>query len=95
MRKSASQLEKYVIDVLTPREDDVFQLVIMSYSAAEIGDMLNVSVKTVETHIHRMKKKLHCKSRSDLFKIAVSCGRVMVASQRYLSTQKKFQDKKH
>ncbi len=52
--------------LLSPRERDVAQLVAAGSSNREIADALVVSVKTVETHIQHIFRKLNVKARSEV-----------------------------
>lgn len=59
---------------LTPREREVLQLVAEGSTTAEIGDRLNVSVKTVATHRDKIKQKLNIQSIAGLTKYAIREG---------------------
>ena len=56
---------------LTPRERMVIQLVGEGYSNKEMSKLLNLSVKTVETHRSSAIKKLSIKSTAGLVRYAV------------------------
>ena len=51
-------------DNLSPREREVLELLARGYLYKEIGDLLNISMPTVNTHIRRIYEKLHVRSRS-------------------------------
>lgn len=51
---------------LTPREQEVFQLVAEGYKNREIADMLVVSIKTVEKHRSNLMQKLGVHSATEL-----------------------------
>ena len=51
-------------DGLSPREREVLRLLARGYMYKEICDVLNLSMSTVNTHIHRIYEKLHVQSRS-------------------------------
>lgn len=51
-------------DGLSPREREVLRLLARGYMYKEICDALNISMSTVNTHIHRIYEKLHVQSRS-------------------------------
>ncbi|MEO0529004.1 MAG: response regulator transcription factor [Planctomycetota bacterium] len=55
-----------VIDPLSDRELEVFQLIGEGFSTREIADRLHRSVKTIETHKGRIKSKLELPSASAL-----------------------------
>lgn len=52
--------------VLSPREMEVFEHIGHAKSTAQIAETLHVSVKTVETHYARIKKKLYCRNAIQL-----------------------------
>lgn len=56
---------------LSERESEVFRLVSLGHSNAEIAEMTFLSVKTVETYKARMKKKLDLGSRASLVRAAL------------------------
>jgi DNA-binding NarL/FixJ family response regulator len=49
---------------LSPREQEVLELLARGYLYKEIAEQLNISVPTVNTYIRRMYEKLHVRSRS-------------------------------
>ena len=49
---------------LTPREVEMLQLVARGMTDAEIGEMSNISPRTVQRHITNILLKLNCKNRS-------------------------------
>jgi two-component system, NarL family, response regulator FusR len=56
---------------LSPREIEVLRLVAAGRTTREIADMLNRSVKTVETHKQALKVKLGADSPAQLVRLAV------------------------
>jgi len=72
----AQKESKHSDSVLTEREKEVLKLVALGYTNKEIGESLQVSVKTVETHKSRMMEKLRCRKRSDLVRFAIDHGYV-------------------
>ncbi len=60
--------------VLTEREKEVLKLIALGYTNKEIGQSLQRSVKTVETHKSRIMGKLHCEKRSGLVRYAIDHG---------------------
>ncbi|MGE5496683.1 MAG: response regulator transcription factor [Syntrophothermus sp.] len=56
---------------LSPRELEVLKYVCEGLSSAEIGSMLGISRKTVETHRASLIKKLNVSSSSQLIKYAI------------------------
>ncbi len=53
-------------DVLTPREGDVFDQLLLGRSNGEIAAALSVSVETVRTHARSVFRKLGVRSRREL-----------------------------
>ncbi len=54
------------LDVLTPREREVLQLIARGYRYKEIAARLHLSVKTVEAHVSSVSRKLQLSSRHEL-----------------------------
>ncbi len=50
--------------ILTKREKEVFELLIINYSTKDIAEKLNISEKTVRNHISNVMQKLGVKGRS-------------------------------
>ena len=61
-------------DLLTPREREILQLVAEGNSSKEIGNLLHLSVYTVETHRARIMQKLNFKGIPELILYAVRKG---------------------
>ncbi len=61
-------------DLLSPREVDVLRLVALGYTNAEIGQRLQLSTRTVETHRSHIHRKLRLSSRADLVRYALRRG---------------------
>lgn len=70
----SSKESKHSDSVLTEREKEVLTLIAQGYMNKEIGEALQVSVKTVETHKSRMMDKLRCNKRSELVRYAIKNG---------------------
>jgi DNA-binding NarL/FixJ family response regulator len=54
------------IDLLTPREREVFRLLARGYAYKEIASELFISIKTVETHASNVLRKLQLSNRHQL-----------------------------
>ena len=54
------------LDQLTPREREVLRLIARGYTYKEIARQLALSVKTVETHVSAVLRKLQLSSRHEL-----------------------------
>ncbi len=51
-------------NILTPREKEIFQLLIDNYSTKEIAKELRISEKTVRNHISNVMQKLGVNGRA-------------------------------
>ncbi len=51
-------------NILTKREKDVFELLVLNKTTKEIADDLGISEKTVRNHISNSMQKLGCKGRA-------------------------------
>ena len=60
--------------LLSAREREVLQLLSEGKSTREIGDKLNVSAKTVETHRQHLMDKLNMHTVAELTKYAIREG---------------------
>ena len=63
-------------DTLSKRESDVLKEIVNGAGNKEIADSLHISVRTVETHRLRIKKKLGATSTAALVKLALQKGLV-------------------
>lgn len=54
------------LDQLTPREGDVLLLIARGYTYKEVAAKLHLSVKTIETHVSNVLRKLQLSSRHEL-----------------------------
>jgi DNA-binding NarL/FixJ family response regulator len=66
--------ESTVFTVLTAREREVLQLIAEGKSTKQIVSVLNVSVKTIETHRQQIMEKLDMHSIAQLTKYAIREG---------------------
>jgi DNA-binding NarL/FixJ family response regulator len=57
-------------EALTVREDEVLQLIADGYTNRQVGDLLSISIRTVETHRASISSKLGLRSRADLVRYA-------------------------
>lgn len=71
--------QKPTKDRLTPREREVVQLLAEGKSSKEVAVVLNLSVKTAETHRTNVMRKLDLHSVADLVRYAVRNNLVQVA----------------
>lgn len=68
---SERDLVRERMELLTPRERQVLDLVVEGLSSKEIGQRLHVSCKTVEMHRSRIMKKMKTQSVANLVRIVV------------------------
>jgi two-component system response regulator NreC len=59
-----------VVEVLTEREDEVLKYIADGYTNRQIGDLLRISVRTVETHRASISSKFGLRGRADLVRYA-------------------------
>jgi DNA-binding NarL/FixJ family response regulator len=63
-------------DPLTPREREIVKLIAEGQSSREIGELLFISVRTVDNHRAKIMEKLNLKKATDLVKYAIQKGYV-------------------
>jgi DNA-binding NarL/FixJ family response regulator len=66
---------------LTGREREVLQLLAEGKSTKDIASLLNLSVKTIETHRQNTMEKLHLYSIAELTKYAIAAGMTELTSE--------------
>lgn len=64
------------LDEITPRQREILELVARSHTSREIGEMLGISPRTVETHRANMMQRLGIHDVAGLVRFAVSSGLV-------------------
>jgi DNA-binding NarL/FixJ family response regulator len=62
------------LEYLSPREREIFQMVLEGKTSAEIANVICLSPKTVETYRSRLMQKLGVKSLPGLIKYAIQKG---------------------
>lgn len=67
-------------DPLSEREVDVLRLVALGHTNAEIARLLQISVRTVETHRAHLHRKLGVSTRAELVRYALRRGLLVVAA---------------
>jgi two-component system, NarL family, response regulator NreC len=67
-------------DDLSERELDVLRLIALGHTNAEIGALLYLSVRTVETHRSHIQQKLRLSSRAELVGYALERGLISTGS---------------
>lgn len=73
-RRRVEREARQDLEVLTPREGQVFALLAQGLDSGQIADRLFISVQTVRTHTRRIMGKLDLHSRSELVALAARCG---------------------
>ena len=63
-----------VLEMLTPREREIFMLAAQNLSHQEVADRLHISKRTAETHRHNLMQKLDLHSQSELIQFAFQNG---------------------
>jgi two-component system response regulator NreC len=81
IRQAEATTEKDSYDQLTDREREVLQLVAEGCSNREIAELLQISLKTVETHRANLMNKLDIHSTAELTQYAIHKG-VISTNQR-------------
>lgn len=69
-----SDANKSELDQLTGREQEILGYLAKGYTNREIGEMLFLSVKTIESYKSKIMEKLQLKTRPDLVKFAAKNG---------------------
>jgi DNA-binding NarL/FixJ family response regulator len=64
------------LDQLTPRQREILQLVAEGNTTKQIAGLLNISVKTVETHRHQVMETLGVSDVTGLVRFAIRMGLV-------------------
>lgn len=59
------------LDLISDREREVLQLIARGYTYREVGNELFISIKTVESHVSAVLRKLQLSNRSELTRWAV------------------------
>jgi DNA-binding NarL/FixJ family response regulator len=62
------------LSLLSPREREIFELIVRGFSNDGIAKELSISAKTVETHRAHINKKLEVHSTADLVRFAARRG---------------------
>lgn len=64
------------IESLTPREREVFEMILAGWKTREMANALQLSVRTIETHRVHIMQKLNATSVADLVRMIASVRRV-------------------
>jgi DNA-binding NarL/FixJ family response regulator len=74
IRRARGERGPTEVEKLSARERQVLQLVAEGHSSAEIGKLLHISSRTVETHRLHLMDKLRIRSIAELTKFAIRHG---------------------
>ena len=61
---------------LSAREREVLQLMSEGKTGKQISELLYITVRTVSSHLDRIRDKTGCRRRADLTRLALSAGLV-------------------
>jgi DNA-binding CsgD family transcriptional regulator len=64
------------LETLSPRERELITLVARGHTDAQIAGQLHISVRTVSSHLDRIRDKTGCRRRADLTRLALGAGLV-------------------
>lgn len=64
--------------ILTEREKEVFDLLVLNKSTKEIANFLGISEKTVRNHISNTMQKLEVKSRAQAVVELIKLGEITI-----------------
>jgi two-component system nitrate/nitrite response regulator NarL len=64
-----SETAQQQLDRLSPRESEILRLLADGLTDREIGDALTISVRTVETHVSNILRKLDARNRAEAARI--------------------------
>jgi len=64
------------LEALSPRERELVTLVARGHTDAQIAGQLYISVRTVSSHLDRIRDKTGCRRRADLTRLALTAGLV-------------------
>ncbi len=73
-RRRAEREALELLEQLTPREREVFELAARGYRHVEVAEELYISAATARTHLQRGFSKLDVHSRAELVALAARCG---------------------
>jgi two-component system response regulator NreC len=74
LRRVETGQDRASLENLTDREREILQLIAEGHSSKQIGDLLNISLRTVQNHRAHLMQKLGIHDRGDLIKYAIQKG---------------------
>ena len=75
--------------LLTERQQECLSLLIRGKTAKQIANILDISLRTVEEHIIKIKQKLNCYNKSQLVEKAIDSGFLYYIPSRFFSVNLK------
>jgi two-component system, LuxR family, response regulator FixJ len=75
-RRRANDDLAHRFDRLTPREIEIFDLVVQGYTSHAVSETLSISVRTVESHRAQIMEKMHAESVAVLVRQAIRLDRI-------------------
>ncbi len=84
-RGEAKTKERQFTKQLTQRQRDIVRLIADGRRQKEIASILNLSVKTIDYHKHRVMRAFNIKSNADLVLFALDRGLIIHDSRSQLS----------
>jgi NarL family two-component system response regulator LiaR len=78
-KRDAGSMRHVAASELTPRENEVLELLVEGLSNREIGEKLCLSAETVKTHVRHIMEKLSVNSRTQIAVKVCRSGRVTAA----------------
>ncbi|GAH00959.1 unnamed protein product, partial [marine sediment metagenome] len=76
----AGIIKKYFFQ-LTKTEAECLYFLIRGYTSREVGDLLNKSHRTIESHAEKIKSKMNCHSKSQMINKAINSGYVHIVPE--------------
>lgn len=64
--------------ILTKREKEIFELLVLNKTTKDISDYLNISEKTIRNHISNVMQKLNVKGRSGAIIELIKLGEINI-----------------
>jgi DNA-binding NarL/FixJ family response regulator len=75
--ETGNKSSENVVELLTSRESQILQLIAEGNSSKEIGQILRLSLKTVDTHRTNLMRKLGIHNTAGLVRYAVRCNLIV------------------
>jgi FixJ family two-component response regulator len=73
-QKGKLDLVRAHITTLTPREREVFELIVRGNTNKQVGNVLGATERTIKAHRHRVMEKMQVQSLAELVSLAERAG---------------------